>query len=100
MKKLLLKVENVFSMSQRRLILAPDIPLEHKPPQTQMIVTLKRPDSSVIMVEATFHVPHFQISDIEALLEHLKNEPRYVCVLKGVEKSEVPNGTEIWLNSE
>jgi hypothetical protein len=99
MNKLLLKVEEVFTVSGRGVILTPDIPLEQKLPQSPVMVTLKRPDGSSIEVEAAFHIPHFQFAKVEELLKHLKNEQKYTCLLTGVEKSEVPTGTEIWLDS-
>jgi hypothetical protein len=100
MNKLLLTVEEVFLIAGRHVVLSPDIPLERKPPQTHMQVSLRRPDGSIIVCQASFHIPHIHFSDIEATLEHLKREPTYVCMLKGVEKQEVHPGTEVWINSD
>jgi len=103
MNKLVLTVEEVFLIAGRHVVLSPDIPLERKPPQTHMQVSLRRPDGSIIVCQASFHIPHinFDFADnFELLLEHLKRESTYVCMLKGVDKQEVPPGTEVWINSD
>ena len=99
MNELLLKVEGVFSITGRGVILAPNISLEQKLPYSPVIVIMKRPDGLSIKAKASFHIPHIHFAKLENMLENLKREQKYVCILKGIEKSEVPIGTEIWLDS-
>lgn len=70
----------------------PDVPVSAFSGSRIQTVMLKRPDGSTRTVEAAFNIPFVDPP-------RLDGQPRttgYVCVLKGIEKQEIPIGTEIW----
>src|SRR5829696_5624771 len=89
MKTLLLKVEDTFNIGGRGLILAPTIPKETELPKLA-VVSLIRPDGSILKTEADFEIPFLSFSRIEDLKKH---EPAYNCILRNIDKEEIPNGT-------
>jgi hypothetical protein len=90
--KHLLTVEVTFVIRERGLILTPDIPVsEFGGPRVQTVM-LKRPDGSMLTVEAEFNIPFSH----PLPLAGKPHNSGYVCMLKGIEKQEVPVGTEIW----
>lgn len=94
MKNLLLTVEDTFHINGQDLILAPTIPEETELPKSA-VVSLIRPDGSVLRTEAVFEIPFLSFSRIEDSKRH---KPAYNCILRNVDKEEVPTGTEVWLN--
>ena len=94
MKVFLLKVDDVFEIKSRGLILAPTIPTKANLPKSAN-VSLIRPDRSVIKTKAQFEVPFLIFSRIEDFIKHI---PAYVCILTELEKKSVPIETEVWLD--
>lgn len=90
----LLKVEDIFSIKNRGLILLPRIPIETDLPKDAK-VSIIRPDGSKLKTEAFFDIPFYSFAKIEDRITH-KNA--YECVLKGLEKESVPIGSKIWLD--
>jgi hypothetical protein len=95
MQKLLLTVEQVFTVIGRGVIVVPEISIDQISEELPSLVTLKRPDGTVASTKVAFHVAHLQTCSIRLTLETLKN-PRYTCLLKDIDKASVPGGTEIW----
>ena len=87
MKRRFSVVADTFQVTGRGLVVVPG-PLQGEfPGPAELAVDLKRPDGSLIpAILAVFWF--FQSPPAK--------EPRWGCVLKGVEKSDVPMGTEIW----
>lgn len=88
MKKLLLTVENAFEISGRGVIIAPGpLQAEYDGPR-QLEVTLISPNgaeqSAILTLEHVFQSPP-------------PKEHRWVCLLRGLTKAEVPLGAEVWL---
>ena len=96
MQKLLLTVEQAFTLTDCGVVVVPEIPVDQAPATLPSSVTLKRPDGTTVTTKAAFHITHIQTRFVELTLDLLKN-PRYTCLLKDIDKSEVPVGTEIWL---
>jgi hypothetical protein len=95
MNKRLLTVEDVFAITGRGVIVVPDIPLQMLAPLHPPTVLLKRPDNTTQTVAATFDIPIFD--------PPLGVQPRraaYVCLLRGIDKTAVPIGSEIWVVEE
>ena len=92
MKAFLIKVEDVFEINGRGLVLAPSVPIEKDLPKTA-IVLLIRPNKSRLETQADFAIPFFRFRNIEDY-----SKPKsYEILLKETAKAEVPIGTEIWL---
>lgn len=96
MQKLLLRVEQAFVATSRGVIIVPEIPVDQVPETPPSSVVLKRPDGTTVSTKATFHISHIQTRSIEHTLKVFK-KPRYTCLLKDMDKTAVPVGTEIWL---
>ena len=95
MNKRLLTVEEIFAITGRGVIIVPDIPLQMLAPPHPPTVLLKRPDHTIQTVAAIFDIPFFD--------PPLGVQPRpaaYVCLLRGIDKTAVPIGTEIWVVDE
>lgn len=86
---LLAKVEDVFELTLRGLVIVPGPHVSNFERPCAIGVELHRPDGmrgvAVASLEATFSSP-----------SPPAEEMRYACVLKGLAKSEVPRGTELW----
>ena len=97
MHKLLLRVENVYEMKGRGVVVTPVLPRDGlmPPPQRPFdaSVMLKRPDGTEVSAEASFLLPFFDPQDPTL-------QPEYVCLLKQVSRSETPVGTEVWLQDD
>jgi hypothetical protein len=87
MKRRFSVVADTFYVTGRGLVVIPGPLKDDFPGPAELAVDLKRPDGSLI--SATLAISWFFQSPPA-------QEPRWGCVLKGVEKSEVPMGTEIW----
>ena len=85
----LLVVEDAFTIAGRGVILAPDIEL-HGPSTIQLRVELRRPDGTSTTIDALAHLP---MLDPPAMPPRV----RYVVLLPGMTKVDVPIGTEVWL---
>ena len=94
MKILLLKVEDTFHIGGQGLILAPTIPKETELPKSA-VVSLVRPDGSILRAEANFEIPFLSFYRVEDLKKY---KPAYNCILRKTDKEAVPTGTEVWLN--
>jgi hypothetical protein len=87
----LLTVEDVFDIPGRGLIVVPG-PLAHSfAAPSEISVTLKRPDGRIINATASIRFYH----QTPPPKEH-----RLAVILKGLAKSDVPLGTEIWFDGE
>jgi hypothetical protein len=89
----LIKVEDVFEIKGRDLLLAPSIPVENVLPKSATVL-LVRPDESELEVQADFAVPLIHFRNVE---DYSKRKPAYEILLKELAKAEVPIGTKIWL---
>ena len=96
MQKLLLTVEQTFTVTGRGVVVAPEIPFDQASETLPRILTLKRPDGTTASTKVAFHISHLQIRSVELALEILK-EPRYTCFLRDIDEATVPIGTEVWL---
>jgi hypothetical protein len=84
----LLTIEEAFYISGRGVIVTPGIPIDdYSGPQSQTVI-LQRPDGAETTANATFDMP---------LVNPPPPLPYFVCVLVGLTKEDVPNGTEIWI---
>jgi hypothetical protein len=70
--------------------------VDQTPETLPNLVALKRPNGRTVTTKAAFHIAHIQTRPVEFTLELIKN-PCYTCLLEDIDKSEVPVGTEIWL---
>ena len=93
MKSLLIKVEDVFEIRGRGLILTPFIPIENELPKSAAVLLI-RPDGSELEAQADFEVPFYRFINVE---DYAKRRPAYEIVLRGAAKAEVPVGTQVWL---
>lgn len=93
MSDFLIKVEDVFEIQGRGLILEPSIPVENALPKSATVLLI-RPDESELEAQADFEVPFLKFINVE---DYSKRKPAYVIVLKELAKAEVPTGTKIWL---
>lgn len=91
MQSKLSTVEDVFPISGRGLIVVPGPPLDCFASPGEVAVLLRRPDGRVLDAIAAIAV-EFQAPP--------PKEHRYTLILKGVEKSDVPVGTEIWFDGD
>jgi hypothetical protein len=92
MEKRLLVVEDVYFWRGLGVILGPFVPFDALPQPEQMpihrTVILRRPDGTSQRVEAVFVAP--TCGPPERL--------DYDCLLRGLERDDVPVGTEIWID--
>lgn len=89
MEHFLLTVQEAFALRGRGILLFPPVPFDQMPPERRhqpirFRVELRRPDGTVDPVEAWF-APDFE---------------GYNCLLRNVQKSDVPKGTEIWISEQ
>lgn len=94
MRNFLFKVEETFNITGRGLVLIANIPEETVLPKPAMI-SLIRPNGSILETEALFGISFFSFSKIEDRKSYI---PAYECTLSNISKEEVPIGTEVWLN--
>lgn len=92
-------VEEVFQLSGSTLVLLPGLPTGHfdtngRPYLCQILI--KRFDGTSLVTQAAFHVPVHTIKDPELGLRRHVVASEYNCLLKGLSKSEVPIGSEIY----
>jgi hypothetical protein len=92
-KKFLIKVEDVFELKGRGLILVPSISVENDLPKSAAVLMIQT-DKSEMEAQADFEIPFIWHLNVE---DYSKRQPAYVILLKGLTKAEVPLGTEIWL---
>jgi hypothetical protein len=92
MDRRLLVVEDMFHIHGRGLVVWPLVPFDALPHLSQMpirrTVTLRRPNHSIIGVEAIFTIGTCVPPD----------RAGYDCLLLGVGKADVPSGTEVWVS--
>jgi hypothetical protein len=92
MDKRLLVVEDAFHLRGRGLLLWPLVPFDVLPRPLQMpfrrTVTLRQPNGTTVRVEAILTI------GTSMPLDH----PGYDCLLLGIEKADVPKGTEVWVS--
>lgn len=88
---LLLKVEDVFDIKGRGLVLAPDVSIDTLPQPHPRTVTLKFADETTREVETVFIRPRFYPPPQKPV--------GYLCELKEVKKADVPIGTEVWIET-
>lgn len=89
--KPIMTVEDVFDIpSWGGLVVVPGPLIADGPARPESAVSLKKPDgsttSAVLRMGEVFQTPP-------------PTERRWACLLRGVEKTEVPIGTEIWSNN-
>ena len=94
MRSFLFKVEETFNITERGLVLITNIPEETVLPKSAMI-SLVRPNGSILETEALFGISFFSFSKVEDRKNHI---PAYECILQNISNEEVPTGTEVWLN--
>ena len=88
---LLFKVEDVFAIKGRGLVLVPDVPVDALTQPHPHTVTLKYADGTSRNVVAIFILP---------MIDPAPRRPvGYLCELKEVDKADVPIGTEIWIEA-
>jgi hypothetical protein len=90
--KHLLTVEDMFEIRERGVILAPDIPVSECSGPRFQTVMLKRPDGSTLTMQSGCNIPF--INPLRP--DGQPHSVGYVCMLNGIEKPEIPVGTEIW----
>jgi hypothetical protein len=82
----LLRVDAVFSIEGRGVVVTPKIPLTQiREGETQMFVLLRRPDGIESRVLARFSMPHVSHPD----------DMGFLCLLPSLTKEDVPVGSEI-----
>jgi hypothetical protein len=88
----LLVVEDAIPLRGRGLLLWPLVPFDvlPRPPQIpfRRTVTLRQPNGTAVRVEAIF------TTGTSMPIDH----PGYDCLLLGIEKADVPSGTEVWVS--
>lgn len=89
--RLLVVVEDVFAITDRGVIVAPDVDLGG--PARSIAVELRRPDGTTIHAEARAEVPFVNPPIIPP-------RARHVLRFASLTKSDVPAGTEIWVAEE
>lgn len=97
MQKLLLTVEQAFTLTGRGVLILPEISIDKVPETQSSLVILKQPDGTTLSTKAVFHILHIQTPSIEMALEILKKPRCYTCLLKDIDRASAPIGTEIWL---
>lgn len=85
----LLTVAEVVTLRGRGLVVAPLVPPTVLRRPLRTTVTLRRPDGTARRVEAIFSIGTCSPPE----------EVGYTCLLRGIEASEVPSGTTIWLSA-
>jgi len=90
MKALLLTVTHRFQMKNGQLILDPEFEHPGVSEQQDIKVTLKLPDGTNRIAEASLHRP--------LVNSHPYTPPGLVCLLRNMNKADVPVGTEVWLD--
>ena len=89
--RLLFKVQYVFAIKGRGIILLPDVSPDALLQPHPNAVTLKYADGTTRNVVAAFNLP---------MLDPAPHQPiGLVCELKEVGKADVPIGTEIWIEA-
>ena len=91
MPKLILTVEDLFQLTGRGLVLAPEVPEDAVPVtgnQTRFtaLVRLVRPDSTRLHISAVIAVEFC-----------FPGRHKWVCYPRGVTNADIPIGTEVWL---
>lgn len=87
--RLLLVVEDTFSITGRGLIVAPGVDLGEGPLQRHLAVELRRPDGTLAHAEVLAQVPF--------LYPHgLGESHRHQLLFPHLAKTDVPIGTEVW----
>jgi translation elongation factor EF-Tu-like GTPase len=94
MRNFLFKVEQTFNIKGRGLVLITNIPEKTDLPKSAMI-SLVRPNGSILETEAIFGISFFSFSKVEDRKSYI---PAYECILQNIGREEVPKGTEVWLN--
>lgn len=94
MKRFLFRVEETFDITGRGLVLTTNIPEKTALPKSAMI-SLVRPNGSILEAEALFGIPFISFSNVEDRKNYI---PAYECMLQNISKEEIPIGTEVWLN--
>ena len=92
MSKFLFKVEDVFVIKGRGLILAPEISQEINLPKSSK-VSLIDPEGNTLETEATFEIPFLHFSSVE---NYLKHKPAFICILKDLPEESIQIGMEVW----
>jgi hypothetical protein len=87
----LLTVDDVFDIPGRGLIVFPGPLADSFASPSEISVTLKRPDGRIINATASITF-YFQSPP--------PKERRLAVILKGLPKSDVPLGTEIWFDDD
>ena len=93
MSKFLLKIEDVFEIKGRGLILAPEINPNFNLPKSSK-VSVTDANGNAIEAEATFEIPFINYSNAEC---YLKQKPAFTCILKDLSKESVQIGMQVWL---
>lgn len=88
-KILLTKIEDIFDVSGRGIILAPLFPVSEYKFDREYEVSVENPDGSSVDCKATFTVP-FQSPPPKVLGYH--------CQLSGISKSEITVGANLWIH--
>jgi hypothetical protein len=90
MDKRLLVVQDAFHLHGRGVLLWPLVPFDALPRPSQVpfrrTLTLRRPDGTTARAEAILTTGTSMPVD----------RPGYDCLLLGIEKADVPVGTEVW----
>ena len=87
-KVLLSKIEDVFDITGRGIILAPGFPTAEYKFDKEYQAEIEAPDGSSKKCKAKFLVP-FQSPPPKVL--------SYFCHLSGIEKNEIPISSKLWL---
>ena len=91
-KQEVLIVEDLFEISQRGTILAPNFPLPQHPFKSfSTLGEIRRPDSSVVAAEVWFEHTHLRLND---------GSSRWAiaAVLKNTPKNDVPKGSRLFID--
>ncbi len=88
--RLLLVVDDTFAITGRGLIIAPDVDLGERG-TLHLNVELRRPDGTVTHADALAQIPLINPPRPAA------QRPRHVLLFARLAKSDVPIGTELWI---
>lgn len=91
MRKLLC-IEDVFAIEGRGLVLSPDLPVGS--PKAAHSAEIRRRDGSVVPVQLQV-VAEIRSLTLDAVRAGVRSSAR-VCLIKGVAKSDVVIGSELW----
>ncbi len=83
--ELLLRVEDRFMLTNRGLVLAPDLPLPHGKQSPVLAVIVERPDGTRLSTEAELRLDHFRPGGY-----------KLIVYLPALEKADVPVGSRVW----